>query len=803
MKMGPEKEIFPVIKNLEDFDPHTGSLLERIIFNNRGIVLLIFLIITVILGFQATKLRINANFEKTIPTKHPYIANYLKHKQDLATLGNAVRICVENTSGDIYDARYLETLKQISDEVFLLPGVHRMYMKSLWSSSTRWQAVTEYGFDGGTIIPGDYNGSKESVEQVRRNVERSQEIGQLVAFNHRSSVIFTPLMSSDPTTGEALDYGTFSRRLEEIRSRYQSQNKDIKIHIIGFAKVMGDIIEGVQQILSFFAIAIIIAIIMLYWYSRCIRSTILVVSCSSLGVVWMLGLSAMLGYTIDPYSVLVPFLVFSIAMSHGAQKMNGVMQDIGRGTHRVIAARYTFRRLFLTGLTAVLTDVVGFAVLMLIAIGVIRDLAFISSIGVCIIIFTKLILVPVVLSYIGVNKKAALRALKAEEAGRAGEEPHVVWRFLVHFTQRRWATVAILCGLILAAGAFYVRQDLKIGDLDPGAPELRPDSRYNRDNAFITENYGASTDVMGVMIETPANKCLLYDTQMRVDALGWILNQLDGVDSTNSLPLINRQTLVGFNEGNLKWYDLLHNEMMINNLTNYAPRGTYNDTLDLLVLYAYLKDHKADTLTNVVNTVETFARENNTENAKFLLTAGSAGIEAATNIVVEKANFQMVLYVYIAVSLLSLLTFRSWQAVLCAMLPLMVTSVLGEALMVWLGIGVKVATLPVIALGVGIGVDYAYYLLSVMEGHIHAGRPLNVAYLRALLFTGKVVMLMGLTLSAAVATWAFSPIKFQADMGIMLAFMFLWNMLGTMILLPSLACYLIKPRIKQRELPVQ
>jgi predicted RND superfamily exporter protein len=183
---------------------------------------------------------------------------------------------------------------------------------------------------------------------------------------------------------------------------------------------------------------------------------------------------------------------------------------------------------------------------------------------------------------------------------------------------------------------------------------------------------------------------------------------------------------------------------------------------------------------------------------KFLLAAGNAGIIAATNIVVESANRTMLLWIYGAVIVLCYVTFRSWRAVVCAVLPLMLTSITVEALMVWLGIGVKVATLPVTALGVGIGVDYALYILSVALARQRAGESLSVSYRRALAFTGPVVMLTGCTLAAAVATWAFSPIKFQADMGILLAFMFLWNMLGAMILLPALAHFLLHPSKKTR-----
>jgi predicted RND superfamily exporter protein len=190
--------------------------------------------------------------------------------------------------------------------------------------------------------------------------------------------------------------------------------------------------------------------------------------------------------------------------------------------------------------------------------------------------------------------------------------------------------------------------------------------------------------------------------------------------------------------------------------------------------------------------VEAFAAANNTKDTQFLLAAGTAGIEAATNIVVREAWRSMLLLVYGAVILLCFVTFRSWRAVVVAVLPLMLTSVMAEALMVAFGMGVKVATLPVIALGVGIGVDYALYILSITLAQLRAGATLSAAYYRALLFTGKVVMLTGVTLAIGVITWVASPIKFQADMGLLLAFMFIWNMLGALILVPALGHFLFK-----------
>jgi predicted RND superfamily exporter protein len=541
-------------------------------------------------------------------------------------------------------------------------------------------------------------------------------------------------------------------------------------------------------VLVFFALAVAIAAAMVFWFTRCWRSTLLVVTASLVAVVWQLGLLPTLGFALDPYSILVPFLVFAIGMSHGAQKMNGIMQDIGRGLPRLVAARLTFRRLFLAGLTALLADAVGFAVLLVIDIQAIRELAIAASIGVAVLIFTNLILLPILLSYTGVSATAARRSLRAE----AAQQKQPLWRWLDRFTQPRWAVGAVAVSIVLAAAGFTVSQRLAIGDLDPGAPELRADSRYNKDVAFLNAAYGASSDVLAVMVRTPEGRCSQYETLNKIDALEWQLRQLEGVETTNTLSLLNRRVLAGLNEGNPKWYEFLPNQDMLNTVTAGAPRGLYNDACSLLTIYVYLRDHKAQTLTRVVEHVEAFAKANDSAGAKFMLAAGSAGIEAATNIVVKDAWRTMLVLVYGAVVLLGFATFRSWRAVLVAVLPLMLTSVLAEALMVGLGMGVKVATLPVIALGVGIGVDYALYILSVTLAQLREGKSLSESYYRALLFTGKVVLLTGVTLAVGVITWVASPIKFQADMGLLLAFMFLWNMVGAMVLVPALAHLLLK-----------
>ena len=789
-----QQDTLPVIRNLEDFDTRSGNGLERLVFNHRLAFVLAMCLATLVLGYVAlTRLELRPSFEKMIPQSHPYIQNYLDNRQSLRGLGNSLRVVVEATEGDIFDPAYLQALRHINDELFLSQGVDRAWMKSLWSPAVRWTEVTEEGFQGGPVMPDGYQGAQADIEQLRQNIERANIVGSLVARDFKSSMLVVPLLDRDSATGRGVDYHAFSRQLEQLRSHYEAAGP-YKVHVIGFAKLMGDLIDGLIQVMLFFALAVVTSLVIIYLYTRCVRSTLLVVLCSLTAVVWQLGIVAWLGYAIDPYSILVPFLIFAIGVSHAAQKMNGIMQDIGRGTHRQVAARYTFRRLFVAGVTALLADAVGFAVLMLIDIPVIKDLAITASIGVAVLIFTSLLLMPVALSYIGVGRKAAERALRIDSRAAAHRGFGKLWDVLDRFTERKWATAAVLVSVAMGAGGLWTSLQLKIGDLDSGAPELHADSRYNRDNAYITDHYALSSDTFAVMVKTAPEGCLRYQTLVLADRLAWELQQLPGVQTTLSLTNAVRQITAGTYEGNPKLNSIQRNQDVLNYAAQQASVNApelFNNDCSLMPVIAYLKDHKADTLDEVVAAAERFAQANSSDDRQFLLAAGSAGIEAATNIVVREANRTMLLLVYLAVTLFCLVTFRSWRATLVAVLPLMLTSVLCEALMVAMGIGVKVATLPVIALGVGIGVDYALYLLSVQLHYQRKGLSLAQAYQNAVAFTGRVVGLVGITLAAGVVGWAWSPIKFQADMGLLLTFMFLWNMLGALVLIPALSYFLL------------
>ena len=765
--------------------------IERLIFSNRLTIIFIFFALTVFFGYHMLQLRPTASFERMIPVYHEFIKNSFKHADELKGLSNTLRIVVETTDDDIFTKDYMLTLRDIHDTVFFVNGVDRQNLKSLWASAVRYTEVTEEGFQGDTVMPDEFDGSPAALAELEKNIHRSGQIGSLVANDFKSTAIIVPLYEYDPVTNELLDYRKLSSDIEEqIRGKFQ--NDKIKIHIVGFAKIVGDLIDGMSLVGLFFLAAFLILLSLLWWNSGCWRSTAMRGVSSIIAVIWQMGLFHLFGYGLNPYSMLVPFLMFALGVSHGIQMFNAIVHELMVGHDKLMAVRRAYRSVYIPGLSALFTDGVGFSLLFIISIGVIQDIAIGATLGVGIVALCDLCLLPVLMSYVGVSDKAVRKRADLEHKENA------FWITMANVTKSRpYAVVAILSMVLLFAGASYVRKDLKIGDLNPGAPELRPDSRYNKDNDYIINHYSTSSDLLVVMVETPNDGCAEYDTLINIDHLQWLLQNTPGVQTCRSLANFTKNYLSGMSEGNLKMMTITRDPTWLGYATTKAYYEHWtNPKCNFIPINVYLTDHKAETLEGVVAVVEDFAREVNTDEVRFLLASGNSGIDAATNIEVEKANTLITWVVYLVVIMVCVVTFRSFRAAICIVVPLYITSVLCEALMTKLGIGIKVATLPVIAVGVGIGVDYGIYIYNNLKNYMDQGYDLHNAYLEVLKTTGRAVAFTGVTLGIGVATWVFSPIKFQADMGILLMFMFVWNMVGALLMLPALALFLVKPKTK-------
>ncbi len=761
-----------------------ANRLEVGLFRHKILVLMMFVLTSVFLLFQATQIQLGASFTKNIPLNHSYMKTYLKHRENFGGANN-ILISVCNSDGDIFNADFFEALKGVHDKLFFIPGVDRIQVKSLYSPSTRFVEVVEDGFAGGPVIPADFQADEKGLAIVKGNIEKAGIVGSIVADDYSCAMVKASLLDFNPDTGEKLNTLTIAAQLEqEVRQEFEKDN--VTVHIIGFAKMVGDVAEGAKGVIAFFAIAIAITAVMVFFFCHSISLTLLPIVCSLVAVIWQMGMLSTLGFGLDPMSILVPFLVFAIGVSHGVQMINSVVKQVSLGLSSQAAAQASFRALLIPGGIALLSDTVGFLTLLSIDIGIIRELAITASLGVAMIILTNLILLPLLVSYLTITPED-----RKNHAGNIDEES-AVWRFMASFATKSIAKIILILTIALYAAGLFNSQNLKIGELHAGAPALHESSRYNQDTFLITDRYAISVDYMSVIIEATPDACTYYDTMNTIDRFQWRMENVHGVQSAVSLASISKLVNAGYNEGNPNWRVIPRNQQTLVQSIARVPSssGLLNSNCSVMPVILFLQDHKAKTIDRVIKEVKLAANELGNKQLQFKLASGPVGVMAATNEAVAEAQLPMMIYVYGAVIILCLLSFRSVRATVVVVLPLYVVSTLAQWLMTVLDIGLTVSTLPVIALGVGIGVDYGIYILSTMSSELKNGANIHDAYLAALKERGSAVLITGITLAIGVSTWFFSDLKFQVDMGVLLTFMFLVNMLAAVIVLPALAAFL-------------
>jgi predicted RND superfamily exporter protein len=762
--------------------------LENFCFRFRTPFLIWLAVFTAFMGYFALQLRMEAGFEKQMPTGHEYIETFNKYRNDV--LGaNRLNIVVKAKNDTIYTQAGLKRLYDVTQAVIYLPSVDRLGVQSLWTPNSFVNEITEEGFRADPIIPGTVTPDQlnsELINNIQRSASQGGFVGTLVSRDQTSAMIIAELAEVDKD-GNKIDYVAYNKILEEqIRQKFE--DADFDIQIIGFAKQIGDIANGAESVLEFCAVALVLTALAVYWYCHSLRFTILPIVCSFTSLVWQFGALRLLGFGLDPLAVLVPFLVFAIGVSHGVQQINFIVRELSHGKTTEEAARASFSGLLIPGVLALVTAFVSFITLIMIPIPMVRELAITASLGVFFKITTNLAMLPIAASYFKFTKAYADTAmLKREKRAR--------WlRQLAKVAEPKNALIVI--GLTLAVFAVSVWQssDRVIGTLQPGAPELRPEARFNRDAVAIAENYDTGLDWLTVVFEAPPESCENVALGIYQDQFVWELQNTEGVLSAISYSGQLRTYNEGYNEGNPKMSAIPIDP------GNYAAlsteigrmRGYMRKDCSMTAVHLFLTDHKATTINRVIDKVKAFRSANKMEGITIRLASGNAGVLAAVNDEVEHSELPMMLYVYAAIIFLVAMVYRDFRAVIACCLPLTVGTFIGYWFMKELQIGLTVATLPVMVLAVGIGVDYAFYIYNRLQMHMAEGQDIVKALENSILEVGTATIFTAITLAVGVATWAFSDLKFQADMGKLLAFMFMVNMVMAMTALPAFAVWLEK-----------
>jgi predicted RND superfamily exporter protein len=665
------------------------------------------------------------------------------------------------------------------------------------------------------------------------------------------------------TASKATDAGRQIRvrlrgsQVEVVAADNPQYDPDLQVHIIGFTKLIGDIADASANVIAFFALALLGTLLALWGYVGRLRLALLPLSCSLAAVIWELGLLQTFGYGIDPFAILVPFLVLAVSTSHGVQYVNTWADELAAGHDGFEASRLTFRRLFVPGTLALLTNLAGFLTIAQVPIGIIREMAVNAGLGMFAVIVANKLMMPLVLSAVRLRNAEDFR--RQRERRLAAAEA-LVQRLALVSARPVSVTLVALSALVLGV-SWHLQQNRIIGEVGRGVPELRPDAVYNRDVRAIAENFDLGVDLLTPVAEAEPNACTDYAALAQIDRFGWRLFNMPGVVQLDSIANWLRQAHAAFNDNAVKFEVLPRNQNVLALLNSKitTQSGLLNWDCSAMPVPIYAADHKAQTIAALTQAVERYDADNaqeffathpdvnaayctaktaarhrlgaareaqrryierrhaagvpdevlleeppyrahqqavseataalaalrNTCPVHFALGLGNLSVMAATNEVVRATEWPTVLWVYAAVGLFILLAYRSLAALAAIVIPLFMVSIFCNALMAMLGIGLKVATLPVVALGVGIGVDYGIYLYAVLHEQLGRGLPLTEAYRITLRRTGKAVIFTGVCLTLGVATWLCSDLQFQRDMGLLLLCMFCANMLGAVLLLPA------------------
>ncbi|HZP12407.1 MAG TPA: efflux RND transporter permease subunit [Nevskiaceae bacterium] len=818
------------------------SAIEPALYGNRGriVTLSILIVLTVALFAQALRIKPDAGFEKSIPLGHPYMAVFKQYQQQFGGANSlliAVMLKPDAPEPDIYNAAFLATLHDATDEIFYAKAIDRSQVSSIFTRNVRYMEVVDGGFIAGDVIRAEYEPTPETFAQVRENVGKAGIIGRYVTADQRGAMIYAEVLERNPVTSEKTDFVAVAHDLERIRRKFTDPrspqyNPYVDVHIIGFTKVIGDVSDAVGEVALFFALTVVGTMFALWWYLGSFRLALLPLGCSLVAVVWEFGLLKTLGYGLDPFAIMVPFLVLAVSTSHGVQYVNTWADEVVGGRNSFEASRLTFHRLFVPGTIALLTNVAGFATIALVPIGIIREMSVNACLGMVAVIATNKLLMPIWLSYLGVKDVDAFRAKRLAKL-HAGDK---LWRALSAVTEKPIAALLIAASLVVLGVSWRIQDHRIIGDAQLGVPELTPDSVYNRDVAAITSSFTIGTDLLKVIAETDAEACIEYPVLEQIDRFGWRMQNVPGVRSTKAFTSFARQMYSAQLELDPRFNALPRNRSVLA-LINQAI-STGSGLLDYhcasMPVLIFIGDHRAETIASLVSAVKQFERDNNAEffaehpdvtpeycdrktavrrqmgadsdeyvaldkhcPVHFAIGSGNVAVMAATNEVVKDKELATILWVYAVIVVLVLISYRSASGLLAICIPLFMVSIFANALMALFGIGLKVATLPVITLAVGIGVDYGIYIYDLIRHHVKVeGLPLREAYFRTLQKTGKAVVFTGLCLAGGVATWLFSDLQFQRDMGRLLVFMFTANMLGAVLLCPAYCRFLMRTSVR-------
>lgn len=750
-------------------------------FNHAYVVLGAIMAVTVFFAAQIPALQMYSDFADLLPQKHPYIQ---LHNQIRDTFGgaNVVTVAVEVDEGTIFTDRTLRTIHQLTQAVDTLPGVNHNLVSSLTHRTARKVWLNEYGnINSEPYYDPNKHYTPAELEQMKNDVLANPRIyGLLVSPDLKAALIKAQLNEG------ALDYAATFAKLQQARG--QAEQEGVKVYATGQPVLVGWVYSYLSQILQIFLYTIAIMILLLVVYFRNFYGVALPLIGIAISGAWGLGIVSLLGYNLDPLTLVIPFLISARALSHGIQIVERYYFELAQCDDGPLAARRTFDALFRPGSLGVLSDAIGIFLISLGSIPINTKLAYYASIWSLSVIATVLVTVPLLLYVL-----PKPRVIQRNE--------NALSRFLArygHFVARPRTSAAMLGGLALlvVVGGVWASR-VEIGESEPGSPLLYPNHDYNVSSRIINAHFPGSEELYVVARTDKKGGLKRPEVLAAIESLERYMLRDPELGGVKALPDLIKQVNRLLHNNDPRWLQIppdpsYSGGLMFAYMASSPIPGALNEFLNPeetdANLVFYYKDHRGSTIRRAIHMLKSWIADpdNRVEGLSFHLAGGIIGVTAASNEASYATNL-LVIPLVLALIFISV-TFFYWSLHSGVMMLLSMTfaTTLAYGYMGWQHIGINVNTVPIIAVGIGVGIDYSIYMMDRIREEMVRLHDLAAAVRRAVATTGLAICFTALTLISGVIMWViFSDLRFQADAALLLIVMLVLNALAALALVPS------------------
>lgn len=752
----------------------------------RLLVSVVFFTMTAVMAVCAMRVDVRTIFDDLLPTGHSYVQVHNKFQQDFGG-SNVVSIMVSVENGDIFNTGTLSTVKKITTSLEQVHGVNQFQIISLASKKLREIKASTNEIEAKPVMWPAIPQSQQELENLRSAVLNNSLIyGAYVSRDLKSALITVDFYE------DQVDYTKIFPQIMAIVG--DARKAGFAVHAVGDPILYGWVINYLPETMQIFLMTVGALIALLFLVARTWRGTLLPLMAGGTSAIWALGSASVIGYNLDPLVIVIGFLITARSISHSVQLVSRFDDEMASGAPTArAAASAAMLQLFKPGILGVVADAGCMLVVILTPIPLMQKISVIGTIWVSTIAISACVMTPVLLSWLP-NKQRYAHSVDVTPI--LTSILNVCIR--IANTRARYAVLAIALALFAISG--YEAFKLKIGDAQPGSPILWPDSAYNKDSDAINSQFQGADRMYVVFkghkpdaVKEPAvleNMKAMQNFMAAQPEIGGSLSVADVIPPVRRLLRESNPRYEEFGLDKSENGELLY---MFQSGTEPGDMNRFSDSkYQTAAVHFNFKDHKGDSIQNAIGRLQQFIEEHPLTDGTYLLAGGLIGLTAAVNEVILAGQIESIALALLVLVVCCAVAYRSMVAGIFFMVPVMLSNTVTFAYMAWNGIGMNLSTLPVAALGIGLGVDYAFYVVDGIKEELHHHSDLKAAITASLMSAGKGVLITSATLTACVVLWFGSSLRFQADMGILMAIWLGISSLSALILMPTMV-YVLKP----------